>query len=115
MNAAGELRHRANFRAPVETPDGRGGLTVTYPAVTVSLACATPSVRGTEALGPGQGVFATQVQTLTVRRHPAVAVKQRVDVTYTYSGETVSYHVQRVEDADDRGVMLTVYCTAIES
>lgn len=115
MNAAGPLRHRANFRSPVETSDGQGGLTVTYPAVTVSLACATASVHGVEQLGPGAGIVSTEVQMLTVRRHSAVSVKQRADVTFADSGLTVNYMVQRVERADDVGDMLAVYCTAVES
>lgn len=112
----GVLRHRADFRSPVQASNGQSDAgAITYPAITVTLRCEVKSITGVERLGPGQEIVTAEQQMLTVRRSPLVSVKQRVDVTYADSGQTVPYMVQRVERADGVGEALSVYCTAVES
>jgi hypothetical protein len=113
--ASGTLRHRVIFRSPVKVSDGGLGFTVTYPNDDVSTPCAVQSLTGQEVLGSGRGVFSTQVQLLTVRRQLGISVQQRAFVTYSDTGLTETFEVQRVERADDFGVMLSIYVTGVEA
>lgn len=115
MSRSGDLRHRVVFRTPVSVSDGQGGKTRTYPNATVTTRCAAESLSGQEALAAGAQLTTTGLYRLVVRGNAAITVEQRADVTYSDSGRTVSLWVQRVERADDEGMMLNVYGTAVEA
>jgi head-tail adaptor len=111
---AGELRHKVIFRTPVRTSDGQGGAAVTYPTATVTTRCAARPITGDETLRAGNLITSTQIVRLTIRARD-ISTTQRVDVTYGDSGQTVSYQIQRIERGDDKGNVLYVYVTAVET
>jgi SPP1 family predicted phage head-tail adaptor len=59
MTAAGELNRRLVLEAPVETPDGAGGVTRSYSAVATLWATLTPVSDRAEIAAAGLGALVT--------------------------------------------------------
>src|SRR5262245_8052082 len=76
MTGPGELRHRLVLEGPVETPDGAGGVTRSYAAVTTVWAAVTrTAARGAvEAAGLG----ATVTHRVPIRSGPEVTTRHRL-------------------------------------
>ena len=110
MSAAttiGELRLRATIEAPVDTPDGAGGLTRAYAPL------ASVWMQLTPKSGEDGFVAGRQEQTIT---HVA-RIRWRADVTgqmhFIIDARRLLIHA--VHDADERRRFLMCYCEEIKA
>jgi SPP1 family predicted phage head-tail adaptor len=95
MTAPGDLRHRLVLEAPVETPDGAGGVTRSFAAVATLWAAVTPvAARGT--------VDAASLATDVTHR---IVVRAGTDITTRHrlrQGARI-FRIVALRDADGRG------------
>jgi SPP1 family predicted phage head-tail adaptor len=95
MTAAGDLRHRLVLEAPVETPDGAGGVTRTYQALTNVWAKVTPASARDQLVASAPG--ATVTHRIVIRRRNDVTTGHRFRL-----GARV-YRILALRDADGGG------------
>lgn len=95
MTAPGDLRHRLVLEAPVETPDGAGGVTRSYEMVAALWAAVTPvSARG-DVVAFGSGA------TITHR----IVLRARADLTtrHRLRDDARIFRIVALRDEDGRG------------
>ncbi|MGH6770075.1 MAG: phage head closure protein [Xanthobacteraceae bacterium] len=100
MTAAGELRHRLVLEAPVETPDGAGGVTRSFAVLATLWAKVTPvSVRERmEAAARG----ATVTHRIVIRFRDDVTTRHRLR-----AGARI-FRIVALRDQDGRGLFTTI-------
>ena len=76
MTAPGELRHRLVLEAPVETPDGAGGVARSYSSVATLWARLTPVGARSEVVGDDPG--ATLTHRIVIRSRPDLTTRHRL-------------------------------------
>jgi SPP1 family predicted phage head-tail adaptor len=100
MIAPGELRHRLTLEAPVETPDGAGGVTRSYAAVTTLWAAVTPlSARG-----------AVEAAALAATVTHRIIIRGRTDVTarHRLREGTRVFRIVALRDPDGSGRFIEI-------
>jgi SPP1 family predicted phage head-tail adaptor len=76
MTAPGELRHRLVLEAPVETPDGAGGVTRSFVTLTTLWAKVTPVAARGDVVADSSG--ATVTHRIVIRTRPGVTTRHRL-------------------------------------
>lgn len=95
----GLLRSRVEIQSSVETPDGRGGATITWPSVT-AVPCSVDDAWARERLAAG-GLEGNVGTVITIRERAGVSVGMRAVVT---SGPGLgTYNIVGVQELKARG------------
>jgi SPP1 family predicted phage head-tail adaptor len=76
VTAPGELRHRLVLEAPVEAPDGAGGVARSYVALATLWAKVTPASARGDVIAAGTG--ATVTHHIVIRRRSGVTTRHRL-------------------------------------
>lgn len=102
MNPIGALRHRLIIEAPIETPDGIGGVTRTWTALATLWGEIEPLAADDVMLAD------KRIGLVTHKIH----VRHRLDVTVAHRFRLGSriYAVRAVRDAEERGRFLECLC-----
>jgi SPP1 family predicted phage head-tail adaptor len=101
MTGPGELRYRLVLEAPVETPDGAGGVTRGYATVTTLWAAIAPTTARAEVVAAGTG--ATVTHRITIRTGPDVTTRHRL------RDGTRIFRIVALRDQDGSGRFLDIH------
>ncbi len=103
MTAAGELNRRLTLQAPVETPDGAGGVTRSYQDIATVWAKLAPSAARGDVLAAASGATITHRIVMRLRsdvttRHRLVAGTRLLRIVTVHEDATGRFLVIQAEE-----------------